>query len=192
MGSLGIDDKTRAIVTVIFLSSFVNQPMYLSFTIISLGIEDQADIGIAAGAVSTIRLMGGAIGVAVYSTILADTETARLKTNIAEVVKSANLPSSDLPKLVKAATLNTAAAYKAVPGISASVVSMCRLAVKHAYLHAFSIVWYCALAFGCLALVSALFLKSIPTELKTGERAVHLENEDKVSALSEEKIVDLV
>lgn len=44
MGSLGIDDKARAIATVLVLACFVNQPMYLSFTIISLGIEDQADM----------------------------------------------------------------------------------------------------------------------------------------------------
>lgn len=148
--------------------------------------------GIAAGAVSTIRLMGGAIGVAVYSTILSDTQSSRLRENIAGVVKSANLPSSDLPKLIKAASLNTAAAYKAVPGITVNVVSLCRLAVKHAYTHAFSIVWYTALAFGALALVSAFFLKSIPPGLKTGERAVHLENERVLEDAAAEKAVDSV
>lgn len=44
MGSVGIDEKARAIATVLVLSCFVNQPMYLAFTIISLGIEDQADM----------------------------------------------------------------------------------------------------------------------------------------------------
>lgn len=121
--------------------------------------------------------MGGAIGVAIYSTILSDTYSSQLKDNIAGVVKSANLPSSETPKLIKAAAVNTAAAYKAVPGITANIVSMCRLAVKEAYAHAFGLVWYSALAFGAVALIAALFIRSIPTERKTGERAVHLENE---------------
>lgn len=131
--------------------------------------------------------MGGAIGVAIYSTILSDTYKSQLVDNVAAVARNSPLPGSEAAALVKAASVNTTAAYKAVPGITDSIISMCRLAVKYAYAHAFGIVWYSALAFGVVALISAFFIRSIPPELKTGERAVHLEDERSAVASDIEK-----
>ena len=49
-----------------------------------------------------------------------------------------DFPSADIPTLIKAAALNTAAAYKAVPGITETVTAAAELAVRKAYVHAFS------------------------------------------------------
>lgn len=44
LASVGIHDKAQAIATVFTLSCFVNQPFYISFSVISLGIDDQSDM----------------------------------------------------------------------------------------------------------------------------------------------------
>jgi hypothetical protein len=91
-----------------------------------------------------------------------------------------------MPALLKAASLNTAAAYKAVPGITAEVMAAAGLAVKQAYVAAFRTTYLVAIAFGCAALVAAFFTLSIDRDMKNSNRAVVLENEVKV----EEKRVE--
>jgi hypothetical protein len=44
LASLGINGNAQAVATVFILSCFVNQPLFLSFSIISLALEDQADM----------------------------------------------------------------------------------------------------------------------------------------------------
>lgn len=51
------------------------------------------------------------------------------------------------------------------------------LANKQSYVQAFRLVYLVAIAFGGAAIISALFTKTIPKEVKTAQRAVHLENE---------------
>lgn len=86
-------------------------------------------------------------------------------------------PAANMPALAKAAALNTAAAYKAVPGATAGVVAAAQLAVKRAYVHAFSTTYKAAIAFGLLATVAAFLTRDIDRGMKTGQRAVRLENE---------------
>jgi hypothetical protein len=44
LASLDYNDNAQAVATVFILSCFVNQPLFLSFSIISLALEDQADM----------------------------------------------------------------------------------------------------------------------------------------------------
>lgn len=45
LATVGLDSKAQAIATVILLSSMVTPPNILAFTMLSLGIDDQTDIG---------------------------------------------------------------------------------------------------------------------------------------------------
>ncbi|KAJ9643674.1 hypothetical protein H2204_001819 [Knufia peltigerae] len=187
LASLGVNGNTQAVATVSVLSCFVNQPLFLAFVIISLQIENQVDIGIASGILSTIRLIGGAVGTAVYSTILADTYASRLAHNIEQVVATTGFPKSETSQLIKAAAANTAKAYQAVPHITGEIIELCQVAVKSGYIHAAHIVWLSAMAFGGLSLICALFIRSPSEAQRTGARAVHLENELSPATMDEEK-----
>ena len=44
LASVDVDGKAQAVATIFILSCFVNQPLFISFSIISLAIEDQADM----------------------------------------------------------------------------------------------------------------------------------------------------
>lgn len=87
--------------------------------------------------------------------------------------------SGNLDALVAAATLNTAAAYKKVNGITPGVITAVTTAVEDAYIDAFRLVYLVAIAFGCVAILLALTAKGVPASRKTNSRAVQLENEAK-------------
>jgi hypothetical protein len=61
--------------------------------------------------------------------------------------------------------------------MSPQVLIAARTAVKTAYIHAFRLVFLVAIAFGAVAIVSALLTRSVPMENKTSHRAVVMENE---------------
>lgn len=179
LASVGVNDKIQAIVTIVCLSSTVTPPQLLSFTMLSLGIDDQTDIGIAVGLAGTIRLLGGSVATSIYTAIVNNTFAEKLPGEITAAVVGKNFPASSVPALLKAAALNTAAAYKAVPGITASVTAAAQLAVKQAYVGAFSRTFFVSLAFGGLAIVAALLTRDIDKGMKNNDKAAYLENEKK-------------
>lgn len=70
LASVGVSDKVQAICTIVALSATVTPPQLLSFSMLSLGIDNQEDIGIAVGLAGTFRLMGGAVATAIYTSIV--------------------------------------------------------------------------------------------------------------------------
>jgi hypothetical protein len=83
--------------------------------------------------------------------------------------------------LLSAASLNTAAAYKSVPGITTAVTRAAGLAVKKAYVSAFRTTYLAAIGFGAAAIIAAFFTMDIDRGMKSSNRAVRLENEMKNS-----------
>lgn len=147
--------------------------------------------GVANGLASTFRLMGGAVATAIYSAILSNRFASELPGQIATVVQATGFSSANVSKLLSAAALDTASAYRSVPGITPEVVAGAQQAVKLSYVQAFKLVYLVALAFGGLAIISAFFTKSIPKEKKTMRRAVKMENEKSAEGRRDaEKVVE--
>lgn len=92
-------------------------------------------------------------------------------------VAGSGFDMANLPALIQAAAVNSAPAYAKVPGITTQIIATAQYAVKRAYIQAFQVVYYTALGFACLAIISALCIKDIDPAKKTYEKAVHLENE---------------
>ena len=132
--------------------------------------------GVSNGLVSTSRLIGGAVAQAIYNSIKVNRYADEIPAKVTAAAAASGFTGS-IPKLLKASALNTAAAYKLVPGINAKVIAATQLAVKEAYVDAFRLVYLVAIAFGALAISAALTTKSVDIEKKSNERAVHLENE---------------
>jgi hypothetical protein len=121
--------------------------------------------------------MGGAIGVAIYTTILSNAYAPRLIRNINEVVAATGFPKTETASLIEAAVENTATAYMTVPHITGEVIKLSELAVKKGYVYATGVVWLTAVGFGGLAVICACFIRSTPQSQKTGARAIKLQNE---------------
>ncbi|KAK5943976.1 hypothetical protein PMZ80_003257 [Knufia obscura] len=179
LSSVEVNQKAKAIALVFAMSCFINQALYLLFGMVSLNLEEQGDIGVAIGAMSTFRLLGGAVATATYSSIVDNQFADKLPAQLQSTIAETGFDAANFRALVQAATVNTAAAYAKVPGISKQVIAASQWAVKLAYVEAFKVVYYTALGFASLAMVSALMVSNTDPAKKNMEKAVFLENEDR-------------
>lgn len=142
-----------------------------------LGIDRRFFSGVAIGAISTFRLLGGAIATAVYTSIVDNQFADRLPAQIKHAIAGTGFDPANLGVLIKAASLNSAAAYKKVPGITSQVISASQVGVKLAYSQSYRVVYLTALGFAAVALLSAMLCSSVDPAKKTLDKAVLLENE---------------
>lgn len=71
----------------------------MGILITQLGARDE-DIGLATGLVNSLRATGGAVGVAVYSSLLTNRISSTLGLSVATAVIDAGLPSASVPNLL--------------------------------------------------------------------------------------------
>ncbi|OAL37167.1 hypothetical protein AYO20_03645 [Fonsecaea nubica] len=174
--SLKIHEKGKAIAFLLIAGAAASSVNQIAFGMVSLGIEHQTDIGVAVGLVSTSRLLGGAVASAIYVAIYTNKFSEEIPGHIADVAASTGFQGST-SALLAAAIKNTEAAYEAVPGITANIISACQLAVKYAYVDAFSLTYKVAIAFGGAAIIASLCTRNVEQKKKSNDRAVRLENE---------------
>lgn len=91
--------------------------------------------------------------------------TAFLTQEIVPAVEGAGLPASSLPDLFVAMRNGTTAALQTVPGMNDKVLSAFVLATKHAYAHAFKIVYLTTLAFTGVGTIAAFFITDVKEHL---------------------------
>ena len=138
----------------------------------------------AVGLISTFRLIGGAIATAIYTSIQSSRFAAVLPGKVTQAAQTSGF-SGSMSALLKAAGTNTAAAYKAVPGISNGTVAAVQLAVKQSNVEGYRVVYLVAIAFGACAIASALSTKGVDERSRSNELAAHLENEKPVVKVME-------
>ena len=191
LASVGVQDKAQAIVTIVLGAAMVTPPQLVSFTMLSLTLDDQNDIGIAVGLAGTFRLLGGAIATAIYSAILSSKFSEVISDKMVDAIRDSGATYSDslLQALVKAASTNTAAAYKAVQGSTPALQAAAALATKFAYVDAFSLVYLIAIAFGAVATAATFLTVNTDMKLKTMQRAVYLRGERPTEEVLGEKAV---
>lgn len=85
----------RAVVFVGLASAMIGATNILSILIVQLGSRDD-DIGVATGLVNSTRMVGGAVGVAIYSSLLANRVSKTWARDIGKAVLGAGLPASSL------------------------------------------------------------------------------------------------
>ncbi|KAH8176647.1 fungal trichothecene efflux pump (TRI12) domain-containing protein [Sarocladium implicatum] len=176
MASAGVSDKAQAIATVILIGSVNLPPSPLSFGMVSLHLEDQTDIGVGVGLISTFRLIGGAVATAIYTSI----QSSRFESVLPGRVRSAADGtgfSGSMDSLLAAAQVNTLAAYQAVDGISNATIAAAQDAVLQSNSTAYQMVYLVAIAFGVCAIAAALSVKPIQQSQRSNNTAARLENE---------------
>ncbi|KAK6193988.1 hypothetical protein LQW54_011917 [Pestalotiopsis sp. IQ-011] len=191
LASVGVADKAQAIVTIVLGAAMVTPPQLVSFTMLSLTLDDQNDIGIAVGLAGTFRLLGGATATAIYSAILSSKFSQIIPDKMVDAIRESGVPFSDalLQALVKAGTTNTAAAYKAVQGATPALQAAAAMATKLAYVDAFSLVYLIAIAFGAVATAATFLTVNTDMKLKTMQKAVYLKGERPTDETLGEKAV---
>ena len=154
--------------------------------LVGFGIVYQEDIGTAAGLAGTSRLLAGAVATAIFSNVTNNKYAATLPARVQENLSSFNLDSATLAALTKAARLGTAAAYKAVPGITPAIQAASVLANKQAYLTGAHLSYQVALAFGLCGVIAAFFIPSVDSRKYT-RKTVAVQQADR-RALEEKKM----
>jgi hypothetical protein len=179
LATVGLNDKAQAIVTIVIGAAMVTPPQLISFTMLSLTLDDQTDIGVAVGLAGTFRLLGGAVATAIYSAILSTKFSQSVPSKMMDAISSSGATYSDslLAALVKAAATNTAAAYSAVQGATPALAAAAATATKLAYVDAFRLVYLIAIAFGAVATAAAFMTVNTDMKLKTMNKAVYLKGE---------------
>lgn len=176
LASVGVNDKIQAIATIICVATVNLPPSPLSFGMVSLHLEDQTDIGVGVGLISTFRLIGGAVATAIYTSIQSSRYTSLLPGKIADAAERTDF-SGSISDLVTAAANGTTEAYTAIGDISNRTIEGARMAVVQANSEAYRTVYLVAIAFGALAIASALSTKGVEAKSRTNARAARLETE---------------
>lgn len=115
---------------------------------------------------------------AIFSNVTNTKYASSLPGQVRDAVSSFNLSSDTLTRLIAAAKLGTAAAYKAVPGITPAIQAAATLANKEAYLDGAHLSYQVALAFGLVGCIIALFIPSVDTRKYT-KKTVAVQQADK-------------
>ncbi|SCV74175.1 BQ2448_6607 [Microbotryum intermedium] len=141
-------------------------PIALLFAVAQLAVPGKF-IGSASALMVAARAVGGAVGVAVYSAVLGDKLSVAIPARItAGAFKGGLSPAQAptvLPQLIPLiASQNAAVIAKAfmIPGIQPSVVLGAIEGVQSALAYGLSFVWYIAVAFSALGIITVLTFTS--------------------------------
>ncbi|KAL9947291.1 hypothetical protein ACHAQF_007004 [Verticillium nonalfalfae] len=179
MASVGANDEAQAIVTVVLAATTITPPQLLSFTMLSFGLEDQRDLGVAVGLAGTFRLFGGAVATAIYTAIYTNRFNEVLPGQLTAAIEASDVEFSEglLQSMIKAATLNTRTAYEAVSGATPDLVDRVIEGARESYVQGFSLVYLVAIAFGVCATIAAACTVSTDRSKKNNDRAVVMKDE---------------
>ncbi|KAF2005813.1 MFS general substrate transporter [Amniculicola lignicola CBS 123094] len=161
MSTATIDNPVKSIILTFLISLCTSINLLNGMVLVGFGIVFQEDIGTAAGLAGTSRLLAGSIAIAIFSNVTNNKYTTTLPESVRSNVASFGLPSATLTKLIAAARLNTAAAYKLVPGITPAIQAAATLGNKEAYLTGAHLSYQVALAFGLCGVIAAFFIPSV-------------------------------
>ena len=145
-------------------------------------IVNRADFlqsGIASGLAGTTRLLFGAMATAIFSNILNAEYAKALPNYVSRAAAPLGFPAANMTKLATAAKAGTAAAYKAVPGLTPVLQVAAVRANKLAYLKGAQLVFFVAVGFGIVACIASLFTVSIDRRKYTKNTMAVLENENR-------------
>jgi pyruvate/2-oxoglutarate dehydrogenase complex dihydrolipoamide acyltransferase (E2) component len=154
---------------------------------VGLHLDDQTDIGIAIGLISTFRLIGGALATAIYTSIQTSRFADALPGKV-QVAAQTTRFSGSIDQLLTASKAGAAAVAK-VPGISASTIAAVTKAIKDANSDGYKLTYLVAIAFGCVAIISACLVKDIDNEQRNTDVAAHLENDKSYNRHEETKAI---
>lgn len=161
MSTATIDNPLQSIILTVFVSLCTSLVILNSLVLVGFGIEDQNDIGTAAGIAGTSRLIFGAVAIAIFSNITNNKYGQTLGSQVAANVQGLGFDPTNIARLAAAARLNTAAAFAAVPGITPAVQAAAVLANRQAYLGGAHQSYQIALAFGLCGCIAAFFIPSV-------------------------------
>ncbi|KIW95638.1 uncharacterized protein Z519_04223 [Cladophialophora bantiana CBS 173.52] len=156
------DTPARAIVFVALASAMIGATNCMSILIAQLGARDEDIDRLATGLVNSTRSTGGAIGVAIYSSLLANRVSSIWARDISRALVEAGLPAASLKSFLTALPQGN---FENVPGVTPTIITAALDAQKSVYADGFKLVYCVTVAFGGLAIFGALFVADVDNRL---------------------------
>ncbi|KAL9561523.1 hypothetical protein ACKAV7_014370 [Fusarium commune] len=121
-------------------------------------------IALTSALMTSIRSLGGSIGLAINNAVLHNALDKELSKKIAEAALPLGLPASSLPALIQGLASQNKQAVAAVPGLTPEIAQAAVVGMKKAYLIAFRNAWIVSASFCALLLISCFFIKEQESE----------------------------
>jgi hypothetical protein len=153
---------------------FANLPFAWVLTIcyVTAGLHvPQRDIGLAYGLIGSSRFLGGAVGTAIFSTVLSNRVAISVPSRVETAVAILGFPADKIPSLLEALLSGTTAGLKNVP---TEVIQAAATAVRWGHSDAFRVTWLVSIPFGVVAFLACIVVKD-PSPYFTLHTAVTLE-----------------
>ncbi|KAI7772414.1 hypothetical protein LZL87_007775 [Fusarium oxysporum] len=121
-------------------------------------------IALTSALMTSIRSLGGSIGLAINNAVLHNALDKELSKKIAEAALPLGLPASSLPALIQGLASQNKQAVAAVPGLTPEIAQAAVVGMKKAYLIAFRNAWIVSASFCAFLLISCFFIKEQESE----------------------------
>ncbi|KEF56795.1 uncharacterized protein A1O9_06985, partial [Exophiala aquamarina CBS 119918] len=173
MATVNQNTPARAITFVALASFSIGASQTLAIVIVGLGADDK-HIGVAVGLLNSLRSTGGAVGIAIYSSLFSNKVGQDLLPRVAAAVVPAGLPVSSVEDFILALTSGSLSAIETVPGTTPEIIATGVDALGGVYSSAFRLIYLVGMAFGLLACLGACFVIGVDEKL-TKQVAVKLD-----------------
>lgn len=154
---------------------FVSGASILSVSMCQLGVKHEF-IGIASGVIVTARSLGGAVATTIYVSILENTLTAHLGTDVGVPLAENGVPPASIPAVIGALATGDLTS-PALASISPKALFAAIAGLQQAYVTSFRLVYLVSIAFGVVGTVIVAFaanvdhLMTAKTDIKLAEGA---------------------
>lgn len=114
---------------------------------------------------TSLRGLGGSVGLVIFTQIFTSKITKFMPTEIAKATIAAGLPPSSLPDLLMALGSGDSAAIQQVPGVTPQIMYAMSVGMKEAYAQSFRFIWFSLIPFVVLTLAGCVCLKSTKKQM---------------------------
>ncbi|KAJ9645542.1 hypothetical protein H2204_001122 [Knufia peltigerae] len=164
MSSVTQHTPARAVAFVAVASFAVGAQQVVGLLIIQFGAEDH-QIGVATGLAGSVRATGGAIAIAIYSSVLHSKVAQNLATKVASAVIRAGLPPAMVEPFIAALVTGQIDSLGTMEGVTPAIIAAGVDAQRYVYADGFRTVFLVSIAFGVLACIAAAFVSSVDHKL---------------------------
>ncbi|EME43735.1 hypothetical protein DOTSEDRAFT_171572 [Dothistroma septosporum NZE10] len=138
-------------------------------TAVTIVIDDQSEIGLAAGVFGSIRAFAGVLATAIFSSVLTNKVSSYTTDVVAPALVKAGLPLTSVAPFLTALAAGNLPALEKVQGVTPANVAVGAADFRDAYAYAFKIggnvFWLATIAFGGLAVIASFFFADLDDKL---------------------------
>lgn len=162
-------------IALVFLEQFTfGWAQYEAIIFVQLGV-DQLDLGASGGLAGVARFGGGSLAVAVYTSVLTNTQASKANDIVVAAGMNNGLTRAAASQLLGALSLG-ADAIAAVPGVNPAAIAAAGAAFLDSYAYGLKMTAYTSLGFGGLGILMCFLVEDVGPKMNN-KVEVYLEND---------------